>query len=151
VNSPQRPHCRTCLVGNFTMGLVAAAIACSPRARSSSFVSGGPRRRGFITEPSSRVCAARLPSYARPALPCPGLPFADPLCLNVTILAVRAALVSIPGHVHYRRTHGCDTRGSRLDDGATIAVVTEKSSTTLGASRRLTRRTNVPIHRRSGG
>ncbi len=27
VSSPQRPHCRTSLVGSFTMGLLAAATA----------------------------------------------------------------------------------------------------------------------------
>jgi hypothetical protein len=47
------------LVGNFTIGLVAAAIACSPWARSCSFVIGGARRRSFIWVPSSRVCDAR--------------------------------------------------------------------------------------------
>src|SRR5258708_2438759 len=36
LDSPQRPHFRTSLVGNLIMGLLAVATACSPRARSSA-------------------------------------------------------------------------------------------------------------------
>jgi hypothetical protein len=43
LNSPQRPHCRTSLVGSFTMGLVADASAWSACARSSALVSAGAR------------------------------------------------------------------------------------------------------------
>ena len=66
VNSPQPPHCRTSLVGSFTMGLVAMAMACSLWARSSALVMGAARRRCFMSNP---LCAAacRSLAYRRPS------------------------------------------------------------------------------------
>jgi hypothetical protein len=70
LNSPQRPHCRTTLVGSFSMGLVAAATAAAPWARSSALVSGGPGRRGLIGKPPLRTGDARRRSFACLVLPC---------------------------------------------------------------------------------
>jgi hypothetical protein len=66
LNSPQRPHCLTSLVGSFTIGTVPAAMARSAWARSSALVSGGPRRRSFIGGHYSDV-RGRIPGDDRTA------------------------------------------------------------------------------------
>src|ERR1700681_4142030 len=70
-NSPQRPHCRTSLVGSFTMGLVADAMALSAWARSSALVSAGARCRilgggAIVADARSASSVLGVPGFSLP-------------------------------------------------------------------------------------